>query len=436
MVMEERHFKILSILREKDFVEVNELADTLKVSVETVRRDLNALETLGQLKRVRGGAAAVSGSLAASVPAPTVKSDAPNFTEYAWYSPTREPFKLCGFPFFETDGIYRRYPLNPPTPLPPNVERLAWCPSGGQIRFSAEISKLAIRVKLSRQVAVGYNTTPLANAGFDVYFSDGDGKYTLFDVARFDCKPDSHTDSYERYFEKLPKKKKLDVLINFPIGIGVERVFVGMDQDSVPMAPPPFESDKRILIYGGSIMHGYCTSRPGMTCPNILSRWLNREVVNLGVNGSAKCEREAALSVRMVKNVEWFIISPEGNCPTVEWLREHMTEFLTLYREANPDTKIAVLSYMREGRERFDTVYREERLAKKQCEIEIVNKFREAGDDKIFFWDGEEFSLGDEDIYFNDWSVGDENTVDGQHKSDIGFWMMASGIYRRMKGTK
>ena len=179
-------------------------------------------------------------------------------------------------------------------------------------------------------------------------------------------------------------------------------------------------------------MHGFSASRPGMNLSNILSRRLNREVIDLGTNGSAKCERETALAVRMVPNVEWFILAPEGNCPTVEWLREHMTEFIRLYRETNPDVKIAVMSYMREGRERFDDEVREMRLAKKQCMIEIIEAFHAQGDDKIFFWDGEEFTSEEEDICFEGFRAGDESTTDTQHKSDLGFWLMANGVCRRL----
>lgn len=348
--------------------------------------------------------------------------------DLAWFSPMLPPFKLCGLPFFETDGVYRRFPLNPPEPLPSGVEHLAWFCAGGQIRFSAELSKLYIRVKLSRAAAVGYNLIPLAGSGFDVYASDGDGVYTFSGVTRFDPK----SDSYEVPLMQLREKKKLDLIIHFPLNMSVESLLIGIDRDSEPQCPPDFEKDSRILVHGDSIMHGFCASRPGMNLTNILSRRLNREVINLGTNGKARCERETALSVRMVPNVEWFILSPEGNCPTVEWLREHMTEFIRLYRETNPDVKIAVMSYMRESRERFDEDAREMRLAKKQCQKEIVEYFRAQGDDKIFFWDGEEFTTGEEDIYFEGFSAGDDCTTDTQHKSDLGFWLMANGVCRRL----
>ena len=429
MVTEERHLKILTILRNKGFAEVNTLSNELNVSVETIRRDLSTLETLGELKRVRGGAS----SLEATAPATTaVKKDERKESDYYWYSPTIKPFKLCGFPFFEKDGVYRRFPLNPKEPLNPNVEHHGNFTAGGQIRFSAEFSRLALKVKLSHRLYANTFITGVMHAGFDVYLSDGDGYYSLFDVTKFSIStPEEIKDSYTCFFTEIDKKK-YDVIINFPLGGGIEKVLVGMDKDSTPLPPPRFASDKRVLMYGASIIHGYCASRPGMNVSNILSRWLNQEVINLAVNGSAKAEKSEALAVREIKNVDWFIISTEGNCPSAEWLKEHLKEFLILYREKNPNVKIAVMSFMREARERFHRDYREKRLAKKQAQIEVVNELKEAGDKNIFFWDGDDIYT-EEDIMFNGFSTSDENTVDGQHKTDVGFLQMAKAIYKRIK---
>jgi len=453
MITQERHAGILARLKEKNFVEVKELAERFNVSEETIRRDLNTLEDLGQLRRVRGGAAMCEEDHSAqctdgtAVNSPAAGNAAPKpvevgiaqptlplkgnqtLPELAWFSPTRPPFRLQGLAFYETDGIYRRMPLNPPQPLPAGVESNSWVPSGGQIHFSANLSKLYVRVKLRKPPTPIYNTTPLAAAGMDVYASDGDGHYSFAGVARFDPK----LDCYEAPLMSLREKMKLDLIIHMPMNSCVESVLIGIDRDEKPLAPQPLASDKRIVVYGGSIMHGFCASRPGMVSTNILSRRLNREVINVGFNGSAKCEDEAALSVRMIENAEVFIMSPEGNCPSVEWLREHMTSFIKLYREANPDTKIVVMSYMREGRERFDKYALSLRLAKKQCEIEIVKEFNDAGDKNVYFWDGEEVSSGDEDIMFGAYSAGDDCTVDTQHKSDLGFWLMANGICRRLE---
>ncbi len=56
MYAAERHEAILERARNQGRVEVGSLADELRVTVETVRRDLTALERLGVVRRVHGGA--------------------------------------------------------------------------------------------------------------------------------------------------------------------------------------------------------------------------------------------------------------------------------------------------------------------------------------------------------------------------------------------
>ena len=56
MMREERYNKIYEIIKEKEIVKVSGLVDILQVSIDTVRRDLEHLESEGILKRVHGGA--------------------------------------------------------------------------------------------------------------------------------------------------------------------------------------------------------------------------------------------------------------------------------------------------------------------------------------------------------------------------------------------
>ncbi|MCM3715581.1 DeoR/GlpR family DNA-binding transcription regulator [Alkalihalobacillus oceani] len=56
MLQEERYKKILNLLKQNDSVKVTELVHVLNVSIDTVRRDLENMETKKLLKRVHGGA--------------------------------------------------------------------------------------------------------------------------------------------------------------------------------------------------------------------------------------------------------------------------------------------------------------------------------------------------------------------------------------------
>lgn len=60
MLTQERHSKILSILKEQGSVTVTRLTQVLNTSESTIRRDLTALAQMGKLNKVHGGATALN----------------------------------------------------------------------------------------------------------------------------------------------------------------------------------------------------------------------------------------------------------------------------------------------------------------------------------------------------------------------------------------
>ena len=57
---EERHARILELLSEKGFLDVQTLSEQLAVSGATMRRDLGELDDAGRLRRTHGGAVSIS----------------------------------------------------------------------------------------------------------------------------------------------------------------------------------------------------------------------------------------------------------------------------------------------------------------------------------------------------------------------------------------
>ena len=62
MLTEKRYEKILEILEEKGIVTVKEITERLNSSDATTRRDFNALDKMGKLKKVHGGATKITNS--------------------------------------------------------------------------------------------------------------------------------------------------------------------------------------------------------------------------------------------------------------------------------------------------------------------------------------------------------------------------------------
>jgi DeoR family transcriptional regulator, ulaG and ulaABCDEF operon transcriptional repressor len=60
MLEAERHRLILKLLRERSVAAVSDLVELLDASEATVRRDINALAEQGQIRRIRGGAEALT----------------------------------------------------------------------------------------------------------------------------------------------------------------------------------------------------------------------------------------------------------------------------------------------------------------------------------------------------------------------------------------
>lgn len=63
MLLDERRANVLQIVENKGFVSLAELSEQVGVSESTIRRDLEYLDGIGQIRRTRGGAAYVGESL-------------------------------------------------------------------------------------------------------------------------------------------------------------------------------------------------------------------------------------------------------------------------------------------------------------------------------------------------------------------------------------
>jgi len=63
MLLDQRRRNVLQIIEKEGFVSLNRLSERVGASESTVRRDLEYLETIGQVRRTRGGASYVGESL-------------------------------------------------------------------------------------------------------------------------------------------------------------------------------------------------------------------------------------------------------------------------------------------------------------------------------------------------------------------------------------
>jgi GDSL-like Lipase/Acylhydrolase family/N-terminus of Esterase_SGNH_hydro-type len=329
-----------------------------------------------------------------------------------WLNPNQSPFKLIGFNWFEQDKVYRRFPLNPDPVLPEGVEALSNYTAGGQIKFRTDSCRIAIKVKLPSRSMMDHMPNT-GSSGVDLYLGDSK-RQTLAGVARFGIDDEEYT--YE--FPPLKSSAMREFTLNFPLYNGVDELSIGLEENVSLAAPTPFVDDRQIIVYGTSIAHGGCASRPGMCYTNILSRKLNRPFINLAFSGSGHGEPEVAEHIASIENPAMLILDYEANCTSAEKLAETLPEFIRILRDKHPTTPMLVVSKVAYAREVFDKECKDYREDCKKIEIENVERCQAAGDKNIYFIDGEFFQ--GEDFW--------ECTVDGVHPTDLGFYRMAENL--------
>jgi len=327
-----------------------------------------------------------------------------------WHSPKEPPFHLAGFAWFARDGAYRRLPVHPAHPIRPEVNGLANCTAGGQVRFQTDSTRLHVRTALTGPGTM-WHMPATGQCGFDCYIGPP-ARQGYCGTARFE----QTASAYESMlFENLPREMR-NVTVNMPLYQGVEELSLGLDPDARILPPPTYAREGRCVVYGTSITQGGCASRPGMLPTNILSRRLNVEFINLGLSGNGRGEPELARLVAEIENPLAYVLDYEGNAGGIEQLRETLPEFIRILRAGHPTTPIVVLSCTRWAGEVFSEKTKAERAVRRTFQRETVEALREAGDAPIEFADGSKF-YGEDSA--------DECTVDGVHATDLGFLRIA-----------
>ncbi len=329
---------------------------------------------------------------------------------------------LSGFGWLATDRALRRLPLQPPRDLPAAVDQLAWCTAGGQVRFISDTDVLEVRVKL--RTPFGMDCHPAASpygfehmpqtgvSGCDLYLGPP-GQERFHAVTRFAA----GVGAYSSVLLTRAGRQPLSFILNLPLFNGLEALQIGLRQGAM-VAPPTVGSDRPVVIYGTSITHGGCASRPGACYPNILSRRLRVPVLNLGFSGSGQGEPEVAEAIATLTEPALFVLDYQAN--SGERMDLTLPGFVAALRSRHPATPILVVSRIRYGKEALSSEPATGR-AGRRCRAyqrAFVDRLRASGDAHIHYYDGTRL-LG---------RAYDECTVDGVHPNDLGFFKMADAL--------
>ncbi len=214
--------------------------------------------------------------------------------------------------------------------------------------------------------------------------------------------------SYKREIIKGLDGDMHQFIMNLPLYDGIDTLWIGVEEGSAMEAVKPFEG-KPIVIYGTSIQQGGCASRPGMAASNILSRKLNREVINLGFSGNGRMEMELAKLIAEI-DASAYIFDCLPNLHSLDLIYPRYVDFIHYIREERPDIPIFLVetattvksAIVSDDKIQLDRQNEELGKAFKTLKAEGVKKLYLITGDDLIGTDG-------------------EGTVDGVHYTDLGF---------------
>ena len=321
-------------------------------------------------------------------------------------------FPLFGKISDETETRYERLPASLRGVSRDPVWDLGKNTAGLFIRFASNSSTIGLQWTVLNNFRMNH-MTDTGIRGFDLYTYE-DGKWWFVNSAR----PRSSFDNEAIIIRNMTNEMR-EFKLYFPLYDGVTALRIGVDSAAI-ITPPQenrhFTQRLPIIYYGTSLTQGGCASRPGMAHTNILSRWLNTEIINLGFSGNGQLDFEIAEIIAQ-REASLIVIDCIPNC-TRQQVLDRLEKFIEIVRAGHPDVTILLVEQFIFTHARFDRSSYQALREKNEAVHEVFNRIVERGDRNIYLIPASEIK-----------GLDGEATVDGVHFTDLGFMRFAEFLY-------
>ena len=199
-----------------------------------------------------------------------------------------------------------------------------------------------------------------------------------------------------------------EYMLYLPLYNGVTSCEVGVPEGaSIKPGPERAKKDALpIVFYGTSITHGGCASRPGMPHPAILGRRLDRPIINLGFSGNGRMDLELADLLGELEACVFVIdCLPNMNGAAVS---ERVVPFVKKLRALKPKTPILLVEDRSFSSSFLLSSKRRHHAASRAALRAGYEELRSSGVKRLHYLEGSQL-------------LGNEDTVDGSHPTDLGF---------------
>ena len=206
---------------------------------------------------------------------------------------------------------------------------------GNRLRFTTDSSKIIFKIRLRRK----WPYVKLLNwnaMGFDIYLIEND-KY----IHKIVFAPMDGHDTFAEFINITPNSKLCIFLPTYDV---IEEFYMGIEKGcSFSELDYPVGNNLPVIFYGNSITQGAAASRSGNCFPNVVSRMLNRDIINISCS---LCCRGNESIAELIGKVNCFsiVIDYTRNANSSKILKNTHEKFYNRIRDFHPDKKIILMT--------------------------------------------------------------------------------------------
>jgi hypothetical protein len=320
----------------------------------------------------------------------------------------------------ETARYFDRFPAKAEKTVPGPVWSLSRHSAGMLARFRTDSPTIHARWSLLNATLAMPHMPATGVSGVDLYARDDRERDRWLAVG----KPTQQNMELKLAgpVDPLPSGGPRLYTIYLPLYNGTESLEIGVDPKAAfePVAP---RTEKPIVFYGTSILHGGVASRPGMAFPAIVGRRLGRPTINLGFSGNGRMEPEVgSLLAELEAGVYAIDCLPNM---TAEQVAERAEPLVRQLRKARPDVPILLVEDRSFTSAPFLKGLRDAHAARRAALRKAYDVLKAEGFTRLGYLEGEAL-LGDDG----------EGATDGSHPNDLGMLRYADAYEKALLALK
>ena len=284
--------------------------------------------------------------------------------------------------------------------------------AGLSIRFLSNSSVITAKWELLNNFSMNH-MPDTGIKGIDLYFKNND-KWQYINTGI----PTGFNNEY-RLIDNMDNELR-EYKIFLPLYDGIKNIEIGVDNSSFIQKPKKSER-KPIIFYGTSITQGACASRPGMAHTNIISRKLDRNVINFGFSGNGRMEYPIS---KLISESEpaFYVIECMPNMYPPDLVSSNTIPLVDVIRSKNPNTPIVLVDLFTSP---INTLDKNAVKGTNEMNNALRNEYKkmiDKGYQNIIYIESSN-ALG------NDF----EGTVDAVHFTDLGFLRYSAFLIQKFK---